>query len=101
MFSEQLELFQKGMIQIVNEDNVAIEDPNVVVDGEEGPLNGALVDCHPFLFVKFCIFFLCLSLKKVSLIILFSCILLLINLIHGCQIWVQSESDWPQMGQIR
>ncbi|XP_005100848.3 1-phosphatidylinositol 4,5-bisphosphate phosphodiesterase beta-4 isoform X1 [Aplysia californica] len=36
----QLELFQKGMIQIVNEDSEVIEDPNVVaVDGEEGPLN--------------------------------------------------------------
>ena len=35
-------MFQKGMIQIVNEDSEVIEDPNVVatVDGEEGPLNG-------------------------------------------------------------
>ncbi|XP_055878716.1 1-phosphatidylinositol 4,5-bisphosphate phosphodiesterase beta-4-like isoform X1 [Biomphalaria glabrata] len=38
---QQLEMFQKGMIQIVNEDSEVIEDPNVVatVDGEDGPLN--------------------------------------------------------------
>ncbi|XP_059156311.1 1-phosphatidylinositol 4,5-bisphosphate phosphodiesterase beta-4-like isoform X2 [Physella acuta] len=38
---QQMELYQKGMIQIVNEDSEVIEDPNVVatVDGEDGPLN--------------------------------------------------------------
>ncbi|RUS70787.1 hypothetical protein EGW08_021455, partial [Elysia chlorotica] len=39
---QQLEMIQKGMIQIINEDSEVIEDPNIVatVDGEEGPLNG-------------------------------------------------------------
>ncbi|BFZ07040.1 hypothetical protein BsWGS_10079 [Bradybaena similaris] len=38
---QQLEWFQRGMIQIVNEDSEIIEDPNVVttIDGEDGPLN--------------------------------------------------------------
>ncbi|KAH9495022.1 1-phosphatidylinositol 4,5-bisphosphate phosphodiesterase beta-4 [Bulinus truncatus] len=38
---QQLEMFQKGMIQIVNEDSEVIEDPNVVttIEGEDGPLN--------------------------------------------------------------
>lgn len=39
-----MELFQRGMIQIDNEDNEVVEDPNVVttIDGEDGPLNGKI-----------------------------------------------------------
>ena len=44
--SGQLELFQKGISEMSNEDNELGEDPNLCpanVDGEEGPLNGL---CH-------------------------------------------------------